>query len=388
LELWTSLAILGLSAVVALVVFEIRRRQMSRWIVPYVRERRRFTAPCDGEIHVLLCIADHFEPRGGGADAERGLERVRKWATEYPRQFARFRDSDGRPPRYTFFFPAEEYDTRYLDLLAQLCKAGFGEVEVHLHHHADTSAGFRQKIESFTTTLVERHGLLGRDQASGALRYAFIHGNWALCNSRPDGRLCGVNDELAILKSTGCFADLTFPSAPDITQPPILNRIYYARDIPGRSASHEVGTPIGEVSPGPEDLMLIQGPLILDWTRPKWGVLPRLENGCLQGSQLPSMDRLATWLRAHVQVPSRPEWYFVKLHAHGAPEDAHEALLGEPMVRFHAELDERMKRDPKFHVHYVTAREMYNLARAAEAGFSGKIIDGLNFEVASNITLS
>ena len=44
--------------------------------------------------------------------------------------------------------------------------------------------------------------------------YAFIHGNWSLCNSRPDGRYCGVNNELDVLRETGCYADFTLPSAP------------------------------------------------------------------------------------------------------------------------------------------------------------------------------
>jgi hypothetical protein len=131
--------------------------------------------------------------------------------------------------------------------------------------------------------------------------------------------------------------------------------------------------------------MLIQGPLLLDWHRRKWGLLPRLENGCVQASQPPSIDRLPLWLRARVQVPSRPDWFFVKLHCHGAPEDAHPPLLGEPMVRFHEQLQARARGDARFHFHYVTAREMYNLARAAEAGWAGDVAGALDFEVVSNL---
>ena len=66
--------------------------------------------------------------------------------------------------------------------------------------------------------------------------------------------------------------------------------------------------------------MLIQGPLVLDWRQRRWGLIPRTENGCLQASQPPHIDRLDLWLKARVQVPTRPDWFFVKLHAHGAPE--------------------------------------------------------------------
>jgi hypothetical protein len=195
------------------VAWEIRRRHMQRWLASYLRDHRRHRPPAPGDdVHVLLCFADHYEPKANGADVAAGRGRVRRWVDDYPRQFSRFHDSDGRPPRYTFFFPAEEYEPEYLDLLAELCRQGFGEVEVHLHHDDDTPAGFRDKLEVFKTTLVDRHGLLGRDRTTGETRYAFIHGNWALCNSRPDGRMCGVDNELDILRETGCCVDMTFPS--------------------------------------------------------------------------------------------------------------------------------------------------------------------------------
>ncbi|MCI0685077.1 MAG: hypothetical protein L0Y71_23510 [Gemmataceae bacterium] len=383
---WWILLLVILAAIVMFAAWEIHRRHLTRWLIPYVRERRRRRLPGpDEEIHVLLCIADHFEPKGDGADAARGAARVRHWRREYPRRLGSFRDSDGRPPRYTFFFPVEEYESEYLEQLGELCRDGFAEVEIHLHHQHDTAEGLRRKLETFRDLLVERHGLLSRHRATGAAAYAFVHGNWALCNSRPDGSWCGVNNELAILHETGCYADMTYPSAPDPTQPPVINRIYHARDIPGRPRSHEVGCFPGNGPPPEDAVMMIQGPLVLDWGRRKWGVLPRLENGCLQASQPPAIERLDAWLRARVQMPGRPDWFFVKLHAHGASEEFHECLLGEPMVRFHQELARRAREDRRFHYHYVTAREMYNLARAAEAGYRGPVADALDFELVSNI---
>ncbi len=55
------------------------------------------------------------------------------------------------------------------------------------------------------------------------------------------------------------------------------------------------------------------------------------------------------------------------------------------MVRFHEALARRARDDPHFHFHYVTAREMYNLARAAEAGWKGPVADALDFELVSNL---
>jgi hypothetical protein len=90
---------------------------------------------------------------------------------------------------------------------------------------------------------------------------------------------------------------------------------------------------------------------------------------------------LGHWLRARVQVASRPDWFFVKLHAHGAPEQDHASLLGAPMVRFHEALADQARRNPKFHYHYVTAREMVNLIKAAEAGFQGGVAEARDWEL-------
>jgi hypothetical protein len=366
--------VLGLTLLSQLTIWLLRKKHLDRWMPTYIGEIAKRKYPSKSEdIHILLCVADHYEPRFGGVSLEQALARVRLWATEYPRQFSRFRDSDGRMPRHSFFFPAEEYDPQLLDTLSGLCAQGFGEVEIHLHHDEDTPENLRLTLEQFRDTLANHHGLLGR-KANGAVGYAFIHGNWALCNSRPDGRYCGVDQELAILQDTGCYVDMTFPSAPSPTQPAIINRIYYAKDRPGRG-SHQHTCPAGE------GLMLIQGPLLLDWKQRKHGLFPGIENGCLQATQPPTLHRLKMWTKARVQVGSRPDWFFVKLHAHGAPEDAHEVLLGEPMLHFHQSLAAEAARNPRFHFHYVSAREMYNLAKAAEQGYQGSVVDALDYEI-------
>jgi hypothetical protein len=228
-----------------MLVPKIVDRGMHRWVVPYVRSRGRRRDPrTDEEIHVLLCVADHFEPKGGKVTPEKAQARVSHWVQEYPRLFGSFRDSDGRPPRHTFFYPQEEYEPAYLDALAGLCRAGYGEVEIHLHHDRDTAEGLRRKLLEFKNVLANRHGLLARDQ-NGKPVYGFIHGNWALCNSRSDRRWCGVDNEIEVLRETGCYADFTYPSAPHHTQPPKINSIYYACNQPGRACSHHRGSDAG-----------------------------------------------------------------------------------------------------------------------------------------------
>jgi hypothetical protein len=68
-----------------------------------------------------------------------------------------------------------------------------------------------------------------------------------------------------------------------------------------------------------------------------------------------------------VKVEAHPNWYFVKLHTHGVWEPNQDILLGSAMEEFYRELGKRMERNPRFRVHYVTARQMANLAMAPES---------------------
>jgi hypothetical protein len=328
--------------------------------------------PHVGPLHLILCICDHWEPGYGHATPAQADARVDAWVKQYPRQFGRFLDSDGRPPRHTFFYPLEMYRASELDGVAELCRSGYGEVEVHLHHDNDSSDRLRETLLKGTRLLSERHGLLARD-AAGQTRYAFIHGNWALDNSSPDGRWCGVNDELDVLRETGCYADFTFPSYPSPTQTRKINSIYYAVDDPQRPKSHDTGIDVGLGRQPADSLMLVQGPLLLNWSWRRFWSRPRVENGNLQRNQPPTARRLDLWLRARVRVSSRPEWVFVKLYTHGAPEHNAKIVLGEPMVRFHQLLAQRAANGSDFKYHYVTAREMYNLIKAAEGSRLGEI---------------
>jgi hypothetical protein len=346
--------------------------------------RRR--APKKGQtLHLLLCVADHFEPELRNASPDVARARVQRWVAEYPRLFGGYGDSDGQPPRHTFFYPMECYRPEHLDALTKLCRAGYAEVEVHLHHDGETADQLREMLLGFKEVLALEHGLLSRHRVSGQLAYGFVHGDWALDNSRPDGRCCGVTNELEILLQTGCYCDFTMPSAPDQpTQTKKINSIYYAVGDSHRPKAHDSGIDVGFARPPAHALMLLQGPLLLDWRRRKRGLLPRVENGCIQSNQPAHIARVDTWLRARVQVPTRPDWYFVKLHTHGAPEANQQVLLGEPMVRFHRELARRAADDPYFRYHYVTAREMFNLVKAAEAGWEGSVDEARDFELLPN----
>jgi hypothetical protein len=335
--------------------------------------RLRRNVEHEGPTDVLFCVADHYEPNFGNPGLEVERRRVAAWVERYPAMASEFTDSNGRPPQHTFFYPEEDYKAELLDQLALLCHRGFGDVEVHMHHDNDTASAMTDRVGRFIEALANRHGLLRRG-ADGHIAFGFIHGNWALDNSRPDGRWCGVNNELTVLRRLGCYADFTLPSAPDASQIRTVNAIYYATDDPNRPRSHEYGTPVrvGGQAP-PESLLMIQGPLTLNWRRRIFGLLPGLENGMLDASRAhhPTLERFRSWVNVGVSVEGRPEWVFVKVHSHGAREDNAEILLGETGRRFHAALGRAFNDGRQYRLHYVTAFEMAMLAKAAEAGHSG-----------------
>lgn len=373
-------AALGTAGVGAASWPRIKERGLDQWLPGYLATGQQRRDPLPGQpVHLILCIGDHYEPKLGGAPPAQAQERVTRWCNEYPKLFEAFRDSDGKPPQHSFFYPVEEYEPQYLDQLAELCRRGYGEVEVHLHHDNDTSENLRQTLLDFKQKLYQQHGLLSTHGETGEVGYAFIHGNWALDNARPDGRWCGVNNELDVLRETGCFVDMTLPSAPSATQTSTINSIYYAVDEPTQPKSHQDGVRVGTMPRPDKSLLLIQGPLLFDWSRRKLGILPRVENACLQGNQPPSAARLKLWLRAGVQVPTRPDWYFVKLHTHGANEQNMPVLLGSAMQTFHQHLQQRAETDSAFKFHYVSAREMTNLVHAAEANWQGTVQEARDY---------
>lgn len=339
----------------------------------------------DEDLHVFIAVCDHYEPDNARPARHVADARNERWCREYPELFGRFEDSRGRPPQHSFFYPQDEYFVpEYLDQLKELCEGGFGDVEIHLHHDNDTEDGLREKLTSFRETLHNRHGLLRRDPRTGELTYGFIHGNWALCNSRDDGRWCGVNDELTILRETGCYADFTMPSAPEATQTRIVNSVYYSASEASRPKSHDRGTRAAlGVAPPRKHLLMVQGPLTMDWQDRTRGVMPRIENADLLNRRPPTWHRFQQWLRCGIHVAGRPDWCFVKLHTHGCKDGNIDTLLGEQTQRFHHELANQSAERRNLHYYYVTAWEMAQLVHQAEAGFARPV-----FETAADAQLA
>ena len=184
-----------LAVVIALAMFAIaiasillrrllQRRGLSRCAIPYLSQvnRRRRVAP--GEpVHLLLCIADHFEPQWGQPPRMSPSSAIRNWVDRYPTLFDAFRDSDGRSPRHTFFLPIDQYDpatwTHWRAFVGEdMAKSRSTCITITTPPTtcAETCCISRNSLPSVTG--------FSRRRSSNQITYGFIHGNWAPDNAR------------------------------------------------------------------------------------------------------------------------------------------------------------------------------------------------------------
>jgi hypothetical protein len=165
-----------------------------------------------------------------------------------------------------------------------------------------------------------------------------------------------LNNELSLLRELGCYADFTLPAVPSPAQTRLVNTIYWATDNPFLPRSHDAGDPVTVGGAVMGDLLIIPGPLGLNWEagrRP----LPRTENGELACYSPCSLYRARLWLRLAPRIGSD---IFLKLFAHGAQERHSSALLDGILDETFACL-RAVSSELGCSLHYVSPWEMYNV---------------------------
>lgn len=334
--------------------------------------------------HILFAFVDHFEPNLPVPDPE-----VAMWANDYVAMAGQHVDADGRHPVHTFFQmfsssidPDKVHGS--LKMLNQLTYSGYGEVEFHLHHgityeRERTEAEAVQEFIWLTQqakSLFNSRGALITAEPSPQFTFGFIHGMWALDNSRynywddptdPHFEYCGVYNELFLLNRLGAYADFTFPAWATM-EPFIPNVIFYARDdFYAGSYLDPHNIRFVEINqPAFGDLMIIQGPK----TDTRIGILEGQYNAPA------TLERMDMWVSNNVHVFGRGDWIFVKVHTHGCAGDLRQAdvwdaFFGESIDRFYRDIQAQYNDGHAWKLHYVSAREMYNIIKAAEAGLGG-----------------
>ena len=284
-------------------------------------------------------------------------------------------DADGTKFRHTNFYPAEQYHPEILDIMAEMQAEGLGETEVHLHHgveQPDTAENLKSSLVGFRDTLAERHNCLSRKDGTGDPMYAFVHGNLALANSC-GGRFCGVDNEMEILRDTGCYADMTLPSAPDQSQVALINQIYECGLPLDQAVPHKRGKRIATNGKQPQLPLIFTGPLVFNWTRRIKGLpVPRIDDGALAANQGLDAARFRRWKAANVTVAGKSDWVFIKLYCHGFFDHDQSTCIGDEAKRFFGGIVNEGEKTGAFKVHFATAREAFNMTWAAIDGNDGE----------------
>jgi hypothetical protein len=338
------------------------------WLPSYLawKSKRMLNEQSNSDvIDVMVVVVDHFEP--ARKEGRAGVQKVRNWCHLYEKTASTHHDSDGIKPQHTWFYRYDYPNFECIQILSEFVFKQLGEIEFHLHHGQDTE-------ESFLATLTEGvewfngAGAMVSSEERPQKHFAYIAGNWALDNGRRNPTMSGVNRELMLLRSAGCYADFTFPAFGTNAQPRKVNTIYYAKDTPAPK-SYDVGTDVLVGGRQNGDLMIFQGPLYVDWNS------RYIENAGIEWFSPFFTNRIDHWISANIHIQGRPEWKFIKLHTHGIQSAEN---LFEYLDAAFSELERRFKASP-FRLHYVTAREAYNIVKAAEAGLSGNPDDFRDF---------
>jgi hypothetical protein len=349
---------LGLAAVVlaypAKGVYSILRWGAAGWFPGYAASRLvpGESVP-DSLKHVVFVMVDHYEP-GRGA---RGTERSAAWLSTFRSIAERHRDAVGRPFQYSWFYAYDHKNAAVLQQLNRMVHDGYGEVDLHWHHPPSDSVAFPTELAE-ALAWFRGYGALAAGDSARTPQYGFIHGNWALDGSTSR---CGVTNELTLLQRSGCYADFTFSTISTPAQPRRINCLYYATDTPAPK-SYDDGEEVRVGHPVEGKLLIFEGPLGFDFGR------MALEYGAVEDYALPSRRRIEGWIDTNIHVRGRPEWVFVKVYSHGAQSEA--AILGGGMERMLDDL-RAVCEERRITLHFMTAREAFNVVKAAEAGLSG-----------------
>jgi hypothetical protein len=264
------------------------------------------------------------------------------------------------PPKVTIFYPPSDLPKTDDTALLAFCRATGSEIELQAQRHTGESHDSLVSLTRAREELRERH-LLSTDE-SGAAVFA-LHSS-APQNFGTQGSLRGCH----LLRAAGCYARFTKAPLRSRKEKLPLPRIYYrsADELP-RSRRVRSDREIRNASS--DELLTIEQPITVDWSRRRLGLLPRLESGCISSDNAGSVHHLRMWMDCRITLEGRPNWLFVTLPVQcrtGAPSASTEVLR-----RFKEMTSQVAAADRALRFHYVTARELVNIVHAAEAGHSG-----------------
>lgn len=367
-----SLCILFILFIGAL-CFMAYRKGVFIWLPVFVQSffRKKEKPHSSSPVHIMFCFVDHYEPGNGKADNSLAKERVSLWIKDYPILASKHKDADGIVPQHTWFYPPHNNQSDHLARIVSLCQDNFGEIEMQLcHNHffpsTEKNGNLAQKIKSCVKSYAKL-GIWG--EIDGKKSYGFIHGNGSFVPNTGEA-ICGVANELSILKSTGCYANFTFP-AHGRYQPRMVNSIYYAQGHSSGPKYYDKGIPVKCGGRENGDLMIIQGPKGIRWRGKPFLSQLCIENSEIDFTNVPTKKRIDYWIKNGICIAGQPNWIFIKVFCYGALEQSYKSILGKYADKMYSYLENKYNDGKLYQLHYVTAREMYNIIKAAERGKVG-----------------
>ena len=352
---------LCLAGFIGLIYLYTRVKLIDRWIPHYLQRLLTQKKVKNQTIDIMFLFVDHFELNGHE-------DRLNAWTIDYPDMAKKHRDSDGQPPKHSFFYALDLMHEHELAAMKPVIDAGYGEFELHWHHDHETEKSFIEKLDNAMDTF-HKYDYMLPYKADQKACFSFIHGNWSLANSR-GSHFCGVDNEVEILKKQGCYGDFTYPALFSEAQPPMINNIYYCNQLDQPSCYFQGRDAQVDRPQRNDEFLIFQGPMTINWFdwRHKWH--PTVEDGDI--NQFPTHDdpkRINAWIRQKIHVKGRPEWQFVKVFCHGAQD--HKSVVSSTTDRMHDYLEKMYNDGEKYRLHYVSAREAFNIVKAAEDGHQG-----------------
>jgi len=185
------------------------------------------------------------------------------------------------------YTPQEEYRRELLDGIAEMVRLGVGDGGVHLHHDNETHDSSSGKSLNTAASSQKTHGLLHQQDGRTVFGSFMETGHWII--SRPDGKWCGLNGEIALLAVSAAMPTSPWPSAPSATQARIVNQIYWCTNNADTGPDPSIVGIEATVGRGRRgDLLMIAGPLGVRFGGRLMRAL-RLEK--LAGYDLPTLSR-------------------------------------------------------------------------------------------------
>ena len=331
------------------------------WFPVYLQQKFLTEDKTDKIEHLMFIVVDHYEP---GFDKDEAVKANEAWLYEYHKAVKGKVDSYGNRFVYNWFYPFDQRNDRVLQWLQQEVEQGAGELEFHWHKPCLTEQEYHLQLKEAVGWFNQFGAFKASSEANDIkqdpqARFAFIAGNWDLDNGRGTG--CGIDNEISQLVKAGGYMDMTYSTLGSPAQPRnIINQLYYVQDT-NEARSYEQGTRVKVGKPAVNSpFLMFQGPLSFHWDL-------TFEYGALESYAVPSLKRIERWLESHIHVEGKPQWSFVKLYSHGIQSPSIvKNHLGPMLDQLKTETQRR-----GIKLHYVSAREAYNIVRAAEAGLTG-----------------